>query len=512
MNTQDLPHRQASAEWSNRILLLSLIGIAYLTLFPFRFDFSPSLVLHRFPFFLDSSLKRPHGTDFFLNILLFVPFGLGVSARARKRGRGRWTALLLALGLGAAVSYSVELLQFYIPERDSGWEDVFSNSTGSVAGFFLFEICGGALLANLSKCEDWLRRWLSPRRAVAVLVAYFAISLGLTFQLQYETRLSDWDPRGILFVGNDASGQNPWKGQIFQLQIWNRALPADAIRQIVAQGPAANLTSGLLASYNFAMPAPYLDERNFLPALGWTATPPQVTEIRGAEFHGGSWLSTKAPVGTLTREIKQSTQMTVRVICEPAATDNAGGRIVSISQPAGYPNFHLRQRGADLVFWFRNPLLEKRSVLGWDIGALAAGKPADIVASYDGSSALIYVDGNAAPEAARPSAGTIPKDGTAYVQVTDLKPYVVVYETILFLPAGLLIGIAAGTWSALKISDRWILAAAWGVPPLVLEILFAQASGRGMWLRDIAFSLVFGLAGILLMNADRGFRKSSQAS
>ena len=48
----------------------------------------------------------------------------------------------------------VEVLQFYIPARDSGWEDVISNSMGSVAGFFLFQLCGGAILEELSKWED----------------------------------------------------------------------------------------------------------------------------------------------------------------------------------------------------------------------------------------------------------------------------------------------------------------------------------------------------------------------
>src|SRR5579863_6416784 len=136
MKTQDLPQQQACAAWSNRILILSLLGIACLTFFPFRFDFAPWHRLHASTFFLGRTLK--HGgsvEDFLLNVLLFVPFGFGVSALVRKRGGSQWTSLLLALLAGAGVSYVVELLQLYIPARDSGWEDVISNTTGSVAGF-----------------------------------------------------------------------------------------------------------------------------------------------------------------------------------------------------------------------------------------------------------------------------------------------------------------------------------------------------------------------------------------
>ena len=119
-------------------------------------------------------MKEMRYSDFFLNILLFVPFGFGVCAQARKRGASRWSSLLLAMAAGAGVSYLVELLQLYIPDRDSGWVDVISNAMGSVVGFFLFELCGGAILKVLSVSEDLFAAWLSPRRTALLLAAYFA--------------------------------------------------------------------------------------------------------------------------------------------------------------------------------------------------------------------------------------------------------------------------------------------------------------------------------------------------
>ena len=319
--------------------------------------------------------------DFFLNVLLFVPFGFGVSAQACKRGGSRWASLLLALLAGAGVSYTVEVLQFYIPARDSGWEDMVSNTMGSVAGFFLFELCAGAILGTLSKCEDSFGRWLSPRRAALLLAAYFLACFGISALLQNRTRLSNWDPQCALFVGNDASGQHPWGGQINLLHIWNRALPDKAIRQFIGQQSAEDQSTGLLASYDFTGSPPYRDRTNFLPKLDWTSEQPPFTNARALELDAKSWLRTQFPVENLTQAIRKSSQFTVHIVCTPAAIQGVNGRIVSLSQSAENVNFHLRQDGSTLVFYFRNPLSARRSMLAWYVrGVFQAGQARDIVA------------------------------------------------------------------------------------------------------------------------------------
>ena len=128
------------ARWRNRVLILSLVGIAALTLFPYRFSYS--LRHHPQPSFLLLRLSPKHAslTDFILNVLLFVPLGFAVALRTRGGGGGLWRSFLLALAAGAIVSYSVEFLQLFVPTRDSSWDDVFSNTTGAVAGAFLFEV------------------------------------------------------------------------------------------------------------------------------------------------------------------------------------------------------------------------------------------------------------------------------------------------------------------------------------------------------------------------------------
>jgi glycopeptide antibiotics resistance protein len=507
MNTQDLPHQQACAEWSNRILILSLLGIAYFTLFPFHFDFSSSFEFHRIPFLLGTSGKKSGSMDFFLNVLLFVPFGFGLCARLGMRGGSRGASFLLALAAGAGVSYTVELLQFYIPQRDSGWEDVISNSLGSMAGFLLFALCGGAILEMASRWENSFETWLTPRRTTFLLVSYFAVCFGVSYFLQTETRLSNWDPRCVLFVGNDASGQKPWSGQVFLLQIWNRALPEEAVRRLVARQSAEDASAGLLGSYDFTTTPPYQDGRNSLPALGWISEEPHLASAHAADLDATAWLSTKIPVENLTQEIKKSSKFTVHLLCAPATAVQAG-RIVSLSRSSSDVNFNIRQDAQFLSFYFRTPLSDKRAGLALRVDdAFDTGKVRDIVASYDGSDAFVYLDGNRVPEVYHLSPGASFMHHFFYIATENLEGYVVVYETLIFLPAGLLIGMAAMKWTRQKISGRWTLALGLVLPAVLLEIFLAGVSGRGKWAGNVALSLVFGLAGVLLANADWQFKK-----
>jgi VanZ family protein len=501
--TPDLPHQPACAAWSNRILILSLLGIGYLTLFPFQFRSVPFHPYHGVPFLLGSSGKRPSAGDFFLNILLFVPFGFAVASQVRKRGGRRLKSFLWALALGAFLSYTVEFVQLYTAERDSGWEDVISNTTGSVVGFFVFEFLGIAVLEELSRFENWLLSWLTPRRAGAVLLAYFAVGFGISALLQNQTRLSNWDPRCVLFVGNDASGKAPWAGKVLALQIWNRALREEAVRRIAGGESPADEDAGLIADYDFARSAPYQDRKNSVPALDWTPAQPQLATARAPEVGPGLWLSTQRPVENLTQEIRKTSQFSVRIVCAPDLTAARSGRIVSLSQSNDNVNFHLRQYGGDLVFYFRNPLSETRSMLAWTLpGVFSTGNMRDIVAVYDGSDAFLYVDGNAAPRTYRLSPGATVMHRLNFIVSADLQGYVVLYHTLLFLPAGLLLGIAARKRPLQITSVVWLLALGWALPAVSLEMLLAFQSGRRIWVGNIGLSLIFSLLGMMLINAD----------
>jgi len=76
--------------------------------------------------------------DIAVNILGFVPFGFFLSAwlqQPKKLAASR--SYLFSVLLGACISLAIELLQAYLPTRDSSLMDVFSNVMGTVTGVFL---------------------------------------------------------------------------------------------------------------------------------------------------------------------------------------------------------------------------------------------------------------------------------------------------------------------------------------------------------------------------------------
>ena len=71
--------------------------------------------------------------DVIANILGFMPFGFvlcGFFALSRPRPQ----AILISTLVGGLLSFSVESLQYYIPQRDSSLTDVISNTTGTLLG------------------------------------------------------------------------------------------------------------------------------------------------------------------------------------------------------------------------------------------------------------------------------------------------------------------------------------------------------------------------------------------
>ena len=61
MNDPFPPKSQTCARWANRILLLSLVGIAYLTLFPFQLHLAITQAHHSSPLLLGATAKPALG-------------------------------------------------------------------------------------------------------------------------------------------------------------------------------------------------------------------------------------------------------------------------------------------------------------------------------------------------------------------------------------------------------------------------------------------------------------------
>jgi glycopeptide antibiotics resistance protein len=496
------PSTQTSIyDWSNRILIASIAGILFLTLYPFRFTGMANLRPASAPFLLGEGGKTGRFADF-LNILLFIPFGFGLSASLRRRGKAMKTIFFLTLFGGALLAYGIEFIQLYIPPRDSGWEDVYTNTIGSLVGCIAFALCGKAAIRVLSGGESALESWLAPWRTLTVLLVYFGIWLAVSVLLQRETRLTNWEPETRLLVGNEASGRlaYAWKGTVSRLQLWDQALPDGVARQLTAGGLPEQARKRLLGSFEFAGMPPYRDQKQFLPALSWTAKAPS-PDSNAVILDGDSWLVSGQPVADLVRDIQKTNQFSIRVVCAPADGEGSNGRIVSISQAPGLVNLNLRQENSNLLFWFRNPLSIRRSILTWSIpDVFKAGQSRDILFSYDGSDLSLFIDGAKEPPIYRLGPGTGLARLIRLVRPSELEGYNYIYLILVFLPQGILLGIAARRLNLRNPATSSLLAAAFLLPPLVLELILSRVSGRPVSSGYIALSVCIAIAGSLWIN------------
>jgi VanZ family protein len=159
-------------DWSNRFLTLSMAGILFLTLCPFEFSRHPKPYSHS-PLLLGHASSNDT-IDILLNVLLFVPFGFALACKLLRTKRWK-SALVRTAVISALFSYLIELSQLYIPQRASGWEDVFTNTTGAVVGFVIFVLLGLWAFRMLSRMEEFVGSRTTPSALALGLLAYCGI-------------------------------------------------------------------------------------------------------------------------------------------------------------------------------------------------------------------------------------------------------------------------------------------------------------------------------------------------
>ena len=74
--------------------------------------------------------------DLAVNVLGFVPLGI-LLCRCWRRSKGKKQSVVYTILIGAALSLTIELLQFYVPRRNSGMTDIMTNALGTWLGAWL---------------------------------------------------------------------------------------------------------------------------------------------------------------------------------------------------------------------------------------------------------------------------------------------------------------------------------------------------------------------------------------
>jgi hypothetical protein len=108
------------------------------------------------PFWKEFSMSRSYWGAVMKNIVGFIPFGFCFCA-CLSAHKVRSTALAAVI-LGTLVSATIEVLQSYLPTRDSGMTDIFTNTLGTYMGVIACRAVSPVLAARF----PWLPFTASP--------------------------------------------------------------------------------------------------------------------------------------------------------------------------------------------------------------------------------------------------------------------------------------------------------------------------------------------------------------
>ena len=201
-----------------------LLAITIATLWPFAFELQP---LTWQQYLRTFGLAPASLLDFPRNIVLFMPLGAGVVAFLRGR-RGSSAPILVAGLVGACLSLAVESLQIFLPGRTTNVSDIVGNTLGAMSGAAL--------------CLWWSRRRLSTELSVPALSRvcagafglYLAVMLLLVATLMWGVRPQGWSEASRLVPGNDFPHPEPWRGDVADLLVLDRAVDAAGAAALLA--------------------------------------------------------------------------------------------------------------------------------------------------------------------------------------------------------------------------------------------------------------------------------------
>lgn len=479
---------------------LGFLLILYCTLFPFGFlvrgPFTAADIINSFDLRL---IKTGAFIDIPANIALFVPFGFGIGYLFQRSNRKTQVIALIALLAGLVLSSTVEILQVFIPFRDPDISDIMANSIGAGLGALGFGAWGTGIVRNTSVRIQKLKKYLSTPVLAGGFVGYLAVVILASTLLQPASQLNHWDATFPLFLGNEQTGDRPWKGNIADLRIASHALSVPEVAQLFAQPDAPSLENSLVAAYQFnRINQRYRDATGNLPDLVWQGTTPEAATAAGIEVRRKHWLATATPVTPLTRALSESGQFTLSTHVASNDTSQSGpARVISISGDPYQRNLTLGQDGSDLIVRLRTPFTgsngRQPEILIPDI--FADTNVHHIIVTYDSTTLNIYIDGVAQRYTFKLTPDFMLFQLLAPAPIATIYPgqhFIVIYQLlyygVIFIPLGYLLARIIA-----RLHQRFPLQVASTcagviVSVLLLEISLALAAGRGVQPGNIMLS------------------------
>ncbi|VEP17932.1 conserved membrane hypothetical protein [Hyella patelloides LEGE 07179] len=344
------------------VTTISVLVILGVTLLPFDFSIPYNL---SFRYIFSTFQQSTNLNDFVVNIFLFIPFGLGLAAFLSPRVNAKYKVTTLVFLVSLCLTLTVELCQIFLISRNSTLSDVLANSSGGLLGgiiFFWFKNFNQQLSHKLLFFNKFNVPFIRLQSLTIFWLLYFFLMTFMLLTVQDSTKLSNWDPKFHLMIGNETLGDRPWLGKVSSLCITKNALDPQQIKQLLPTNKfcktLTNQPENLITAYLFNdSQLTYSDLTNNLSNLDnqrKSRTPASNTAI---EVNSKHWLQTTSPATKLTEEIQNSSQFTIFTKIATANFQQEGpARIVSLSYDHLWRNFTISQWRDALIFRVRMPL------------------------------------------------------------------------------------------------------------------------------------------------------------
>ncbi|HUG25216.1 VanZ family protein [Piscinibacter sp.] len=294
--------------------------------------------------------------DALVNVLLYLPLGLCLWRRP----------LAASIALGALLSLAIESLQVGSFGRHAALSDVLANTLGVLAGALL-----GRLLVRRGHPGPHILR-VGGHSAAAAAGGAVLLLLAWTASTP-PSHIGNWDAGFDTLLGNETTGDRPWRGSVAALALVPQALSRDELRSLSAlEEPAVR--AALLARGAFVLAEPVA-----LPGVGAMRLPPAAVR----RFHDLA--------------VSRNAFSVIAHVTPADAEQNGPARIVSNSADPFNRNFDLGQDGQRLVFRVRTTITGLNGMAPYtaSVPVLEAARPVRVAATFDGAVARIHVDGQA---------------------------------------------------------------------------------------------------------------------
>jgi VanZ family protein len=479
------------------ITIFAVLLVLAITLYPYDFHFekTDSRLWHNS---LILGWGKSDTLDILINVLFFIPLGFGLTGYLIRAIRLSGLTLLSITVLTCFIlTYTVEMLQIFLPFRAASFCDVLSNVAGGLLGLLCF---------LLLECKDKatnLDSAFMKRRLQIIFLGYATFAIFISIPLQWESSFSNWDKTFHLLLGNERTGDRPWQGCVYELYIADRAISETEAAQIFSKKKTFDLIGdSILAAYQPVRSTQtgqltgiesYHDQMGHLPDLVWRGEPQDVQKGKGVFLSPNHWLETVTPARYLSQRIINTSQFTLCITLATSDIMQTGpARIVTLSEDTVRRNFTLGQKGSDLIFRLRTPLTGENGTNPYlTVPDVFSNKNLhNLVITYNGSDLFLYVDGVRNSHFLKFNPGTILFGHLFHLNEYNIVGFTVLYYALVFIPLGILM-----TLIVKKTRGRFvikILTICGGIvlSSLILEGVLMIVSGRVMILENLLISMI----------------------